>query len=285
MDYSYRRYDGRTVEASRGVLVEVFAMLKQEEERCVLVGGWAPFFLVERHRPKGLEFAHVGSVDIDVALDCAEMAGLNQVYEGIRERLERAGYRSRLARDGQPLPFSLERDARGVQIHVDFLAPDAGGTDVTHRHQRVQDVLARKTRGCELAFLNNEGFEVEAVMPSGARHSVQIPVAGPAAVLAMKALAFADDPGRIKDAYDVCSVLRYYKAGASSVAADVRQFMDLAVLQEAVQRLGQAFRAVDAVGPVGLANFLLPEQAGTPDWDLECRNGYEVVQRFLRELG
>lgn len=284
MTADYRRYDSRTVEASRGVLVEVFSLLRQEERHSVLIGGWAPFFLLKRHRPAGVEFEHVGSVDIDVALDCAGIPGLDQVYSGIRERLERAGYQARPARDGQPLPFSLERNFQGVSIHVDFLAPETGGTGATHRHQRVQDVLALKTRGCEVAFRNQEEFEVEAAMPSGARHAARIPVAGPAAVLVMKALAFADDPGRIKDAYDICSVLRYYKTGPASVAAESRSFRSLPVFQEAVRRLSASFQAPDAVGPVGLANFLVPEQPGSADWELRRRDGYEAVLRFLKEL-
>ena len=277
-----RRYDGRTVEASRGVLVEVFSLLHREGPRCVLVGGWAPFFLVERYKPEDAEFSHIGSVDIDIALDCAGMPGIDEVYAGIRERLERVGFHPRPARDGQPLPFSLERELRGLSIHVDFLAPDSDGTQ--HRHRRVQDVMAFKTRGCEVAFRNNEPFDVEAVMPTGARHKVSIRVAGPAAMLAMKALAFSDDPGRTKDAYDICSILRYYKAGPASVAAEFRPFLPSDVLQEAIGKLASAFAAMDSVGPVGLANFLLPEQPGSADWDLERRNGFEAVQRFLREL-
>jgi hypothetical protein len=278
----HRRYDARTVEASRGVLVEVFSLLQREGPRCVLVGGWAPFFLVERHKPRDAEFSHIGSVDIDIALDCAGMPGIDEVYAGIRQRLERVGYHPRLAKDGQPLPFSLERDMRGLSIHVDFLAPDSDGTK--HRHRRLQDVMAFKTPGCEVAFQNSEPFDVEAVMPTGARHKVSIAVAGPAAILTMKAMAFSDDPGRIKDAYDVCSVLRYYKSGPASVAGEVRPLLPLDVMQEAIGKLASAFAAMDSVGPVGLANFLVPEQAGSADWDLERRNGFEVVQRFFGEL-
>ncbi len=250
----------------------------------MLVGGWPPYLLTERYKPAGVEFAHVGSVDIDVALDFEQLPRLAEVYEGIRQKLERAGFSPRLSRTGQPLEFSLEKPVGKNVIHVDFLAPMAGGTDSGHRHQRVQDVLAFKTRGCEVAFRNNEAFEVEAVMPSRARHKVSLPVAGPAAVLTTKALAFSGDPSRIKDAYDICSVLRYYKTGPASVAAEVRPFLALDVLQEAIGKLATSFQAMDAVGPVGLANFLLPEQAGSADWDLERRNGYEAVQRFLGEL-
>ena len=259
-------------------------MLQREGEHCVLVGGWAPFFLVERYKPTDVEFSHVGSVDIDIALDRERIPGLERVYESIRQRLERAGYRPRLARDGRTLPFSWEREAGGASIHVDFLAPEAGGTGATHRHQRVQDLMAFKTRGCEVAFQNNETFEVDAMMPSRARHKVSVPVARPAAVLTMKALAFSDDPSRLKDAYDICSVLRYYKSGPASVAGEVRPFLQLAVLREAVDRLATLFAATDSVGPVGFANFRLPEQPDSEDWDLERRIGFEAVQRFLGEL-
>jgi hypothetical protein len=149
----------------------------------------------------------------------------------------------------------------------------------------VQDVLAFKTRGCEVAFLNHEEFDVESVMPDRARHMVRVPVAGPAAVLTMKAWAFPDDPSRMKDAYDICAVLRYYKAGTASVAAEVRPFRSLGVVQDAIRKLAVSFAAMDSVGPVGLANFRFPEQPGTLDWDLERRDGLEAVRRFLKELG
>ena len=281
----HRAYSSDIVAVSRGVLVEVFALLQREREHCVLVGGWPPFLLTERYKPAGTEFAHIGSVDIDVALDFERMPGLEEVYEGIRVKLERAGFGPRRSRTGQPLEFSMEKLVGKSVMHVDFLAPAAGGTDSGHRHQRAQDLLALKARGCEVAFQNNELFEVEAVMPAGARHKVSIRVAGPAAVLTMKTLAFSEDPGRIKDVYDICSTLRYYKAGPASVAAEFRPFLGSAIVQEARRKLAESFRAMDAVGPVGLANFRLPEQPGTPDWDLERRNGYEAVQRFLEALG
>lgn len=281
----HRAYSSDIVAVSKGVLVEVFALLQREREHCVLVGGWPPFLLTERYKPAGTEFAHIGSVDIDVALDFERMPRLEEVYEGIREKLERAGFGPRRSRTGQPLEFSLEKLVGKSVMHVDFLAPSVGGTDSGHRHQRAQDLLALKARGCEVAFQNNEPFEVEAVIPAGARHKVSIKVAGPAAVLTMKTLAFSEDPGRIKDAYDICSILRYYKAGPASVAAEFRPFLGSAIVQEARGKLAESFRAMDAVGPVGLANFRLPEQPGTPDWDLERRNGYEAVQRFLEALG
>lgn len=280
----YRDYPPDVTEVSRGVLVEVFTLLQPEREHCVLVGGWAPYLLTERHKPAEAEFVHIGSVDIDVALDFERLPKLEEVYAGIRHRLERVGFAPRRSRTGQPLAFSLEKPVGNSLIHADFLAPVAGGTGDDHRHQRAQDLLALKARGCEVAFQSKELFEVEAVMPSRARHAVQVPVAGPAAVLCMKALAFSDDPGRIKDAYDICSILRYYKAGATSVAAEIRPLLDVAIMQEALGRLATSFRAMDAIGPVGLANFLQPEHPATPDWDLERRNGYEAVQSLLEAI-
>jgi hypothetical protein len=122
---------------------------------------------LERFGRGGTDFQHIGSVDIDIAVDPRLVSP--DEYASIVERLERQGYRQRLNKLGQPIPFIFEREVelgegRGTHvIEIDFLAPEYGGTGKRQRHQRIQpDLLARKARGCDLS--------IRSVGPAGVGH-------------------------------------------------------------------------------------------------------------------
>jgi hypothetical protein len=57
-------YKERQVEAARRVLVDVGQVLASFEDAFVVVGGWVPDLLLSASVP-----AHVGSIDVDLALD------------------------------------------------------------------------------------------------------------------------------------------------------------------------------------------------------------------------
>ena len=59
-----RDYNAEQVAAARSVLLELMLALGEYRDELVLVGGWAPTFLI----PKPAQ-AHVGSVDVDLAID------------------------------------------------------------------------------------------------------------------------------------------------------------------------------------------------------------------------
>lgn len=54
---------------SKSVLLELMTILGAYRDALVLVGGWVPYFLIENHKRPGDEFEHVGSIDIDLAVD------------------------------------------------------------------------------------------------------------------------------------------------------------------------------------------------------------------------
>ena len=78
---------------------------------------------------------------------------------------------------------------------------------------------------------------------------------GPAAFVAMKALAFRSR-GENKDAYDLTYVLQNYEGGARAVAARLAPLRVAEEAAEGLQALDQDFAAVDSVGPVRVAEFL-----------------------------
>ena len=62
-------YSDRQIEAAHRVLVDLGQVLKSFEDCLVVVGGWVPDLLMEK-----AEEAHVGSIDVDLALDAGKLA-------------------------------------------------------------------------------------------------------------------------------------------------------------------------------------------------------------------
>ncbi len=277
-------YDSKTVGISKSVLLEVFALLKQYGDNFVLVGGWAPYFLLRKYKLEEVEFQHIGSADIDIALDPKGMPSLDEVYESIRQRLERNGYEIKKTKSNHPIPYRFEKELQGTVIHVDFLSSEYGGTVNQHGYEDIQDILAIKLRGIDVAFQDNERFEIEGFLPNGARYKVEAKVSGVVALLTMKSIAFESDISRTKDAYDIYSILKYYKKGVSSVIVEIKPYLKNGLVLEATEKLSSLFSTIDSIGPVSLANFLLPEFVDSEDWEYRKRDAFELAQEFLKEI-
>lgn len=277
-------YEEGIVSFSKSILLEVFALLKKYRENLVLIGGWVPYFLIEHYKPQDVDFEHIGSIDIDIAFNSEGIPSVSEVYESIRQRFERNNYTIRKSKDNQPIPYSFEKEIQEKVIHVDFLASEYGGTSKTHRHQRIQDILARKARGLDITFQNNETFSMEGQLPNQANYCLDVKVAGAVASIITKAIAFEDDISRIKDAYDIYSILKYYKQGVDSVVGDFKQYLNDKLTKEAIEKLSLLFSTLDSVGAIGLADFILPEAKESEDWEFYRRDAFEIVQQFLQGM-
>lgn len=279
-----RHYKPEIVEFSKSILIEICAFLKEYRENFVLVGWWVPYFLLDRYKDKDAEFEHIGSIDIDIALNPEGLPDLDKVYESIRSKIERNGYQMRRTKEGNPIPYSFEKAVQNQFIRVDFLASEYRGSDYLQGLEDIHEILAVRLKGIEIAFLNNENFEIEGNLPSGATHRVQLKVANITALLTMKSFAFESSIDRIKDVYDIYSILRYIKNGVISVISEVRTLYGNRTVKNAITKLASVFSTVDSVGPYALADFLLPEQRGSEDWEFYRRDVFELVQEFLQGL-
>lgn len=79
-------YTAEAVEAAYSVLIELMHALGAHRENIVLIGGWVPDFLLG-----GTVEPHVGSIDVDLALDHRKMK--EEGYRTIRELLTSMGYK------------------------------------------------------------------------------------------------------------------------------------------------------------------------------------------------
>lgn len=246
------------IEASRAVLGELGIILRPYLQDLVLIGGWAPYFLLQAHKRQ--EVDHVGSIDIDLAVHprIAEKGG----YASIAQLITARGYQPPEDELADVLEFRYDRrlvspyDRKPYTIRIDFLTMEAGDVEAGRRHRAVQpDLRAFKASGCELAFDHPTVIDLHARLPeTGGEATIQWQVANIAASLVMKSLALG---GRYKekDAYDLFYLVRHYEDGPASVAEAVRPLRHLPVVQEACRHLQEAFGDLRATGPAWVANF------------------------------
>lgn len=136
-------YDDAAVGACFSVLLEFFTILGEYRESLVLVGGWTAAMIISEPEEK-----HIGTTDIDVIVDFRQIP--DTAYETILRLLNDRGYRQ----DEHIQHRFLRELDDGREVAIDFLAGEYGGTGRSRRHQRVQDVKARKARGGDLVFDN-----------------------------------------------------------------------------------------------------------------------------------
>lgn len=173
-------YGKKEVDACLSVLVELMTILGEFRDNIVLVGGWIPYFLMEENRHE-----HVGSLDIYIALDFQKISG--DTYKTILQILRSRGYEE----GKQPFIFYRtipSEDGEAITVKVDLLTGEYGGTGKSHRTQSIQDIRARKARGCDLVFKQNRSLKISANMPDGALNEVTVKIATVVPFLIMKGM-------------------------------------------------------------------------------------------------
>ena len=154
-------YEDDVTATSRSALAEVMTVLGAYREALVLIGGWAPFLILERFgEPQGFDprgfqrnafqtgFVHVGSIDIDLLVDPERVSA--ERYATIVELLTGRGY-ERVT--GSRYQFSVRSLLHGpggsTPIGIDFLTPrPLPGAGSSRRHRALQrDLQARTLEG------------------------------------------------------------------------------------------------------------------------------------------
>lgn len=266
-------YGAEAVEAARSVLLEVVRLLGEYRDHIVLVGGWVPEFIIPA--PPG---SHCGSMDVDLALDHRVLAEAG--YKTIADILLSHGY----TQGAQPFVFvrTIKADDREIKVEVDFLAGEYEGTGRSHRTQHVQDIRARKARGCDLALDMCEEMVVVGELPGGGRDSATVRVAGIVPFIVMKGMALADRL-KEKDAWDVYYCLLNYPGGLDALAMAFDQHLNHGLVREGLQKIAEKFQSVEHIGPKLVADFenpLDPEERA-----LVVRDAYERVHYLTSKLG
>ncbi len=264
-------YTSRQTEAARRVLVDLGQVLGPFEDSLVLVGGSVPDLLID-----GADEPHVGSIDIDLALD-AEKLSQGQYAKLVESLLKTGRYHQADELFKLFAEVDLEDGEGVVRVDVDFLkSPEA----------RIKKNKPRLTKGfrpldvvgCEAVLKNPIVLEVRGRMINGAENSVEIRVASIPDFLIMKAYALLkrDKP---KDAYDICYCLDYSPGGIGVLVSDWKARSDDKHVVKSREILTEKFESVNSFGPQQVVEFY---NSGDADRKAgQARRAYELVQRFL----
>jgi hypothetical protein len=213
----------------------------------VVVGGWVPDLLFP-----GAEPEHVGSIDVDLALDAAKL-GDGQYAELLKLLLDTGRY-EKGDKDFQLVTTVDLRDGEvPVRVEVEFLAPS--DVKLKKNHPRlVEGFRVLQFPACAAAFEHPENIEFEGLMISGATNTVRVRVASLPDFIIMKAHALGgrDKP---KDVYDLCYCLDEYPDAITVVAGNWRSRRDDPLLPVAIAILNERVNTVDHHAPRPLATF------------------------------
>lgn len=290
-----RDYEDDVTATSRIGLAELMTVLGAYRDALVLIGGWAPYLILEQYGASGAfqadavqadefqtGFAHVGSIDIDFVVDPTVVDA--DRYATIVELLLDRGY--------EPVTGSLYQFEKMITsastgqahlIRVDFLTPrPLAGQGRSHRHRAIQhDLRARTLEGAEVALTHWFWYEYDARLPDGAETRVRVKVADVVGSLALKGLAIGERYVE-KDAYDIYALCAHCRGGPAAVAETLRPFRDEEPVRRGLTVLAEKFRDKNAEGPTWVAVFL---SEGNTEADERIRvDALMTVQEVLRLL-
>lgn len=267
-------YTARAVDAAFSVLIELFGMLGEFREHIAVIGGWVPHLIL-----RDADTEPAGTLDVDLAIDFAHIS--DDTYRTFLKALETRGYRQ-----DHEQPFRFFKavtigDGPPVEVEVDLLAGEYGGTGKGRRTQVVQDVRARKARGADLVFDHCVQVRVEGRLPNGALDTVTVKVADVVAFLVMKGMAL-HDRRKEKDCYDIFYCVANYPGGVAALVEAFRPHIDKRLVAEGLSKIRSKFLSPEHFGPVAVAEFL--EIADPEERAIATRDAYERLNALLEQL-
>jgi len=267
-------YESRQVEAARRVLVDLGQVLAAFRDCLVVVGGWVPDLLISK-----AEEMHVGSIDVDLALD-AEKLNDGRYAELLNVLLDTRRYRPGTKSFQLLTDVDLGDGSQPIEVEVEFLAPKEVKLK-KNKPKLLEDFRILQADGCGTAF--NAPVEIELVGQTirGAQNTVRLRVASLPDFLVMKAYALAgrDKP---KDAYDICYCLANFPGGLGILVAAWKHRGEDKDVKRALEILREKFATVDGFGPAQVVEFLdLPDREMQ---EIQARRAFELVQKILSLL-
>ncbi|MEO8660192.1 MAG: nucleotidyl transferase AbiEii/AbiGii toxin family protein [Bryobacteraceae bacterium] len=267
-------YSRRQVEAAHRVLVDIGQVLASFHDCIVVVGGWVPDLLVPEAEPK-----HVGSIDVDLALD-AEKLNDGRYAELLKLLLDTNRYHKGDKLFQLVTQVVLDDGEAPVRVDVEFLAPSEVKMQKNHP-KLVEGFRVLQFPACKAAFQTPVDTEITGKMITGAENRVHLRVSSLSNFIIMKAHAIRgrDKP---KDVYDLCYCIGEYPGGIDALGKEWRLRHEEPLVAEAIKILRKKFETVGHFGPKQLAAF---HDSQDPEQDEQyARRAYELVQALLRAV-
>ncbi len=268
-------YEPRQVAAAKRVIVDVMQVLASYEDCLVLVGGWVPDLVIGE-----TDEAHVGSIDVDLALDATKL-NQGRYAEMLKLLLGTGRYRQGELDFQFITQVDLGDGEPAVQVELDFLAPKDVKTG-KNKPKLIKNFRVLKADGCAAAFHSPLTMKLSGQMAGGAKNTVSLRVASVPDFLVMKSIALANRE-KPKDAYDICYCLDHYQGGIRGLARSWRaQMLDGSDVAKSVEILKEKFQGVDFYGPMMVVEF----HNDTDDSvrEEQARRAFELVQQFVFEI-
>lgn len=261
--------------ACLSVLLEFMTILGEFRENIVVIGGNVPSLLLPEAKEK-----HIGTLDVDLALDFRQIR--LDAYNTILKILKEKGYYQK----PETQPFIFFRDVtdekdRRMTVELNLLAGEYGGTSKSHRHQKIQNIKARKTRGCDLVFENAVKIKISGLLPNGAENEVIIKVASIGPFLVTKGMALWES-GKEKHAYDIYYCCKYFPGGLESLAQAINPIRNVKLAKEGLGKIHSKFATVNSIGPNWVVDFL--EVSGNEERERIKREAFELINTLMGKL-
>jgi len=250
-------YPIELVELSKSAILELWRGLHKYRDAIVLIGGWVPYFILEKYGGESYNHDHIGSIDIDIAINTNIVS--EEEYKTMEAIVLDLGYRQKRNGEQNPIPFVFEKTFSDEKftIEVDFVGSYYGTEG--HRHHRVSGLLARKCHGVDIAFDHYFEENIEGTFPTGGKTEEIIKIADIVGSLTMKGIVLGERY-KEKDAYDIYYLISNYKNGPKDVANEINRHASDSLVKESLDTITRNFENRDSVGPTWVADFL--DEAG-----------------------
>ena len=268
---SEAEYSTRQTEAARRVLVDLGQVLASFLDCFVVVGGWVPDLLLAHTGEQ-----HIGSVDVDLALDAAKLKS-GRYAELLQLLLNTRRYKQGTKQFQLVVEVDLSDGERPVQVGVDFLVPQAVKLQ-KNKPKLLKGFRVLQADACGTAFHAPVETLLSGRMVHGGTNTVRLCVASIPDFLVMKAHAI-NNREKPKDVYDLCYCLEYFPDGMKALAAEWKQRQRERDVAKAVTILRDKFADVNAFGPQQLVEF--HGTIDTDEADRLSRRAFELVQKLL----
>jgi hypothetical protein len=245
-------YTNETLTAVKSTCLSIAQILGDSiTSDAVIVGGLVPTLLYQNIDPIAELGAHIGTVDIDLAMDLVVLD--KDRYEDIASCLKSSGFSPDKNENGN-VTRQRWRAQNGAQ--VDFLMPPVPPDTLGGKQQSLTSELAMFTmRGLDLALKNRVTVALAGNDLEGRNVERAVPVCSPEIFVVLKALAIAGR-NKPKDAYDIHYVLANDPIGARALGASLQQYRPHDAVEAALRSLRRDYRDVDGRGPMDVCSFL-----------------------------
>lgn len=237
----------------------------------MVVGGWVPDLLISE-----VKETHVGSIDVDLALD-AEKLNDGRYAELLKLLLDTRRYRLGVK------PFQLLTDVdlqdghKPIQVDVEFLASKEVKLE-KNNPKLFEGFRVLQADACGTAFNAPVSIELAGQTILGRKNTVRLRVASLPDFLVMKAHAL-DGRDKPKDAYDICFCLENFPDGIELLATAWKQRSEEKDIRRAIEIVREKFATVDSFGPGQVVEFF--DSPDRDSQDMQARRAFEWVQKLL----